>query len=108
MTAGATIGDVDGDGVLDVVLPTTAGSVWALRGDTGAPLPHFPVRAGARTMAPVLLVNLQNQTHTATRPGLHLVFGSFDGYGELLHCFGRGVVAGRDTRSYHRGRARGG
>ena len=41
-----TIGDVDGDGVLDVVAVAAAADgsshLWVVRGDTGKPLPGYP------------------------------------------------------------------
>src|SRR5262249_50317060 len=36
------VGDLDGDGTLEVVIATRGGEVWALRRD-GRPLPGFPV-----------------------------------------------------------------
>jgi len=49
---GATFGDVDGNGVLDVVLGTVTGTIWALRGDNGKQLDAFPVRTNG-TIGPV-------------------------------------------------------
>ena len=49
-----TLGDVDGDGSLDIVVGVTtkdgAGEVWALSAESSLPLPHFPVRLGNRYM----------------------------------------------------------
>ena len=53
------IGDVDGDGVLDIVVTTWAGYVVALRGDTGALLEGFPVRLPASVRAPPTLLAMQ-------------------------------------------------
>lgn len=60
----ATVGDVDGDGLLDVVVvAATEGKgshIYALRGDTGAVLPGFPISlpGNSAVSSPVLLVDL--------------------------------------------------
>lgn len=43
------LGDVDGDGVLDIVIGDCDGRVHALRGRDGSELPGWPVRIPART-----------------------------------------------------------
>ena len=45
-TVGATVGDVNNDGVLDVVVGTNAGHLWAMDGKTGAYLENFPIKVG--------------------------------------------------------------
>ena len=77
-----TLGDVNGDGILDIVFGTTAGGIYALHGKTGAVLEHFPILAGGPVLAPVLLLNL-NQTAPPALPsaarGLHVVVPAHDG-----------------------------
>lgn len=79
-----SFGDVNGDGELDIVIGTSTGHVWALRGPTGEVLPHFPVRTGGAIYAPALLINLNNTdpspgpTHASA--GLHIVVPSHDGH----------------------------
>eukprot|EP01012_Entosiphon_sulcatum_P025518 TRINITY_DN3084_c0_g1_i1.p1 TRINITY_DN3084_c0_g1~~TRINITY_DN3084_c0_g1_i1.p1 ORF type:complete len:983 (-),score=210.38 TRINITY_DN3084_c0_g1_i1:28-2955(-) len=77
-----SFGDVNGDGELDVVIGTSTGHVWALRGPSGEVLPHFPVRTGGAIYAPALLINLNN-TEAVPVPhqnGLHIVVPSHDGH----------------------------
>jgi hypothetical protein len=69
------VGDIDGDGELEVVFGTSAGGVHALRGATGLDAPGFPFRTRGRIMAPVLLAPL-----VADEPGLRLVVQSHDGH----------------------------
>ena len=87
------IGDVDGDGVLDVVVGTSTGHVWAVNGYTGEPLRHYPVKTNGSIYAPALLVNLHPteeaevimgmpMTENAVKKGnngLHIVVTSHDG-----------------------------
>ena len=61
-----SLGDADGDGVLEVLFGTFSGRLWALRGDTG--------QVGGKVLAPVLPVKLLDK-----RPGLQLVVSAGDG-----------------------------
>ena len=58
-----TVGDVDGDRVLDIVITTSAGYVIAVRGDTGAILSGFPIRLPAGVRAPATLLAMECVDH---------------------------------------------
>ncbi|KAI0504204.1 hypothetical protein KFK09_015154 [Dendrobium nobile] len=79
---GPTIGDVDGDGHTDVVIPTISGNIYVLSGRDGSFVPHFPYRTHGRVMSRVLLVDLTKRGEN--KKGLTLVTTSFDGYLYLI------------------------
>lgn len=68
-------GDINGDGVLEVVFGTASGAVYALSGVSGRDVAPFPFRTHGRIMAPVLLVRLRDNSKA-----LHAVVPSFDGH----------------------------
>jgi FG-GAP repeat len=73
-----TIGDVDGDGRTDVVVPTVSGNVYVLSGKDGSFVRPFPFRTNGRIMSRVLLVDLSRRGDKSK--GLTLAVPSFDGY----------------------------
>ena len=72
---GPTVGDVDGDGRTEVVVPTSSGSVYVMRGKDGSPVAPFPYRTHGRVMSPVMITQLIEGAKQK-----HLVVSSFDGY----------------------------
>ncbi|KAI6698390.1 hypothetical protein NL676_018509 [Syzygium grande] len=80
---GPTIGDVDGDGHTDVVVPTISGNIYVLSGKDGSFVRPYPYRTHGRIMNQVLLVDL-NKRKEKEKKGLTLVTTSFDGYLYLI------------------------
>lgn len=79
---GPSVGDIDGDGTTDIVIPTVSGNIYVLNGATGATVKPYPFRTHGRVMAPALLVDLGRPG--AERRGLSIVVSSFDGYLYLI------------------------
>ncbi|KAK9134122.1 hypothetical protein Scep_013650 [Stephania cephalantha] len=75
---GPTIGDIDGDGHTDVVVPTSSGNIYVLSGKDGSVVHPYPFRTHGRVMNQILLVDLSK--HGEKQKGLSLVTTSFDGY----------------------------
>ncbi|BBM96733.1 hypothetical protein MPTK1_1g00230 [Marchantia polymorpha subsp. ruderalis] len=82
ISQGPTVGDVDGDGHTDIVVPTTSGSIYVLKGQDGSHVGPYPFRTHGRVMSPALLVDLSKRG--AERKGLTIAIGSFDGYFYLI------------------------
>ncbi|XP_059667914.1 protein DEFECTIVE IN EXINE FORMATION 1 isoform X2 [Cornus florida] len=79
---GPSIGDVDGDGHTDVVVPTISGNIYVLSGKDGSLVRPYPYRTHGRVMNQVLLVDLSKRG--AEKKGLTIVTTSFDGYLYLI------------------------
>lgn len=79
---GPTVGDVDGDGHTDVVVPTISGNIYVLNGKDGSFVRPFPYRTHGRVMNQVLLLDLNKRGEK--KKGLTLVTTSFDGYLYLI------------------------
>ncbi|KAF0980719.1 hypothetical protein FDP41_013202 [Naegleria fowleri] len=74
-----SVGDINGDGKLELVVGTSTGHVWAVDGETGNVLKPFPIKTGASIYSPALLVDLTNST-SSNDGSLDIVLPSFDGY----------------------------
>uniref|UniRef100_A0A5B7BQS9 DEX1 C-terminal domain-containing protein n=1 Tax=Davidia involucrata TaxID=16924 RepID=A0A5B7BQS9_DAVIN len=79
---GPSIGDVDGDGHTDVVVPTLSGNIYVLSGKDGSEVRPYPYRTHGRVMNQVLLVDLSKRGEK--KKGLTIVTTSFDGYLYLI------------------------
>ncbi|XP_018433604.1 protein DEFECTIVE IN EXINE FORMATION 1 [Raphanus sativus] len=79
---GPSIGDVDGDGHTDVVVPTTSGNIYVLSGKDGSIVRPYPYRTHGRVMNQLLLVDLNKRGEK--KKGLTIVTTSFDGYMYLI------------------------
>uniref|UniRef100_A0A2P2JQE4 Uncharacterized protein LOC105116623 isoform X1 n=2 Tax=Rhizophora mucronata TaxID=61149 RepID=A0A2P2JQE4_RHIMU len=82
ISQGPTVGDVDGDGHTDVVVPTISGNIYVLSGKDGSFVRPYPYRTHGRVMNQVLLVDLSKRGEKGG--GLTLVTTSFDGYLYLI------------------------
>ncbi|XP_015580077.1 protein DEFECTIVE IN EXINE FORMATION 1 [Ricinus communis] len=82
VSQGPTVGDVDGDGRTDVVVPTISGNIYVLSGKDGSIVRPYPYRTHGRVMNQVLLVDLSKRGEKSK--GLSLVTTSFDGYLYLI------------------------
>ncbi|KAI5561208.1 hypothetical protein BDE02_16G099000 [Populus trichocarpa] len=82
VSQGPTIGDVDGDGHTDVVVPTLSGNIYVLSGKDGSIVRPYPYRTHGRVMNQVLLLDLSKRGEK--NKGLTLVTTSFDGYLYLI------------------------
>ncbi|KAM0061209.1 putative transcription factor WD40-like family [Helianthus debilis subsp. tardiflorus] len=82
ISQGASVGDVDGDGHTDVVVPTISGNIFVLSGKDGTPVRPYPYRTHGRVMNQVLLVDLSKRREK--KKGLTIVTTSFDGYLYLI------------------------
>ncbi|CAK7333545.1 unnamed protein product [Dovyalis caffra] len=83
ISQGPTIGDVDGDGRTDVVVPTLSGNIYVLSGRDGSSVRPYPYRTHGRVMNQVLLVDFSKRGEKKSK-GLTLVTTSFDGYLYLI------------------------
>lgn len=79
---GPTIGDADGDGHTELVVPTLSGKIHVLDGRDGSSVGHYPYRTHGRVMNQVLLVDLSKRGEK--KKGLTIVTSSFDGYLYLI------------------------
>ena len=76
---GPILGDINGDGEVDIVLCTSSGHIWALNGKTGETLHNFPVKAGGAIMSPPLLLQMKGG-RGSVGPIRHVVVAAHDGY----------------------------
>ncbi|XP_075489737.1 protein DEFECTIVE IN EXINE FORMATION 1-like isoform X2 [Primulina tabacum] len=79
---GPSIGDVDGDGHTDIVVPTLSGNIYVLSGKDGSIVRPYPYRTHGRVMNQILLVDLSKRGEK--KKGLTIVSTSFDGYLYLI------------------------
>ena len=71
----STLGDVDGDGSLEIVVGTNRGALYVVRGENGEDAPGFPFFTYGKLMAPIAISKLNDKS-----PGLQLIAMSFDGF----------------------------
>eukprot|EP00879_Flechtneria_rotunda_P003998 GHRR01004239.1.p1 GENE.GHRR01004239.1~~GHRR01004239.1.p1 ORF type:complete len:449 (+),score=111.00 GHRR01004239.1:366-1712(+) len=79
VTQGAIAGDVNGDGLLEIVFGTADGRVHAVRGTDGNSISHFPFQTAGRIQAPATMTNLVKSANHQ-----HILIMSFDGFLYLI------------------------
>lgn len=95
VAGGVALGDVDGDGVLDVAIGTVKGQVFVLNAASGAILTGFPVDVKGEVLSGILLTRLHRdpQLPASPRKGLDIVAPSFDGHVYIIEgtngCFSK-------------------
>ena len=92
--SGITLASLRGNGTVQVVVPTTTGTVHVLEGRNGQEKKPFPLRTGAKVLAPVLIANLVDAPfieHPGYQPAAsggispHLIFPHTDGFLYVVH-----------------------
>jgi len=78
--AGATFGDADGDGQLEVAFATLDGRVYLADAATGIVKDGWPFRTFGEITAPVLIAKVDGGPRHLGRRGMQLVVTSHDGY----------------------------
>lgn len=75
VTQAPTVGDIDGDGALELAIGTGSGRIVVLRAADGSPMESFaPVMAHGKIMAPLSIVKLRDDAR-----GQHIIAPAFDG-----------------------------
>jgi hypothetical protein len=69
-------GDIDGDGLLEIVFGTLDGRVHAIKGTDGSPIPNFPFQTGFRVQAQPTIAPLDPHNPNVQ----HILIMSFDGF----------------------------
>lgn len=76
----ASVGDVDGDGLLDIVVGTTSGVVHAFRARDGAGRERWPIDVGDKILAPLVLTKLRPK-----KTGLDVLVATHEGAVHVVH-----------------------
>jgi len=81
------MGDINGDGIMELVVGTNKGFVHAVRTDTGNEIPHFPLKTDGPIYASALLIDLSPQAPKLRRglESLDVVVPSFDGFVYIIN-----------------------
>jgi outer membrane protein assembly factor BamB len=66
------LADINNDGILDLIVGTSTGHIWALNGNNGTVISNFPIKTGSMINSQPIILQIKNV--------LNIIVPSHDGY----------------------------